>query len=148
MGFISESSEDQQHIGSQSGSEMCVRKGVSDCHNGEEFLKLDGIKLPDSIDVSLNESMNLKECEVNCLKNCSCRGYAGANFSNPNGGCLMWFGDLIDVIKVTGESKGSEIFIRVPSSELEQAYNHAGYASDRTRNSSEEAIQQEFGTGR
>ncbi|KAK8492760.1 hypothetical protein V6N12_011512 [Hibiscus sabdariffa] len=68
--FQPESSK-QQHMGSHSGSRRCVRKGLSDCHDGEKLLKLAGIKLPDLIDFSLNETTSLKDCKVNCFKNCS-----------------------------------------------------------------------------
>ncbi|KAK8985738.1 hypothetical protein V6N11_068977 [Hibiscus sabdariffa] len=64
-------SSKQQHMGSHSGSRRCVRKGLSDCHDGEKLLKLAGIKLPDLIDFSLNETTSLKDCKVNCFKNCS-----------------------------------------------------------------------------
>ncbi|XWS11127.1 hypothetical protein CRYUN_Cryun38cG0057200 [Craigia yunnanensis] len=122
-GFISELLGGQHIESHHNWSKRCVKKGPSDCQNGEGFVKLDGIKLPDLIDFSLNESMNLKECEVNCLKNCSCKGYARANLSRPDSGCPMWFGDLIDVSKESGEIKGLDIYKRVPSSELGLVYN-------------------------
>ncbi|XVF34136.1 hypothetical protein REPUB_Repub18cG0032300 [Reevesia pubescens] len=124
MGFIPELLEGQ-HMESHSWPNRCVRQGLSNCNNGE-FLKLDGIKLPDLIDFSLNESMNLEECEVSCSKNCSCKGYASVNLSRPDSGCLMWFGDLIDVSKMSGERKESDFYIRVPSSEQGSAINLNG----------------------
>ncbi|KAK0597050.1 hypothetical protein LWI29_021283 [Acer saccharum] len=43
-----------------------------------------------------NNSMNIKECEAECFKNSSCRAYANSDVSGGSG-CLMWFGDLIDI---------------------------------------------------
>ncbi|GAY69190.1 hypothetical protein CUMW_270080 [Citrus unshiu] len=95
----------------------CVRSHSSDCITRERFIKFDDIKLPYSVDVSLNESMNLKECEAECLKNCTCRAYANSKVTGGDSGCLMWFGDLIDVRKITGYNNGQPIYIRVTDSE-------------------------------
>ncbi|GAY69191.1 hypothetical protein CUMW_270080 [Citrus unshiu] len=99
----------------------CVRSHSSDCITRERFIKFDDIKLPYSVDVSLNESMNLKECEAECLKNCTCRAYANSKVTGGDSGCLMWFGDLIDVRKITGYNNGQPIYIRVTDSEPESS---------------------------
>ena len=54
----------------------CVRRIPLTCEKGEGFLKVEGVKLPDLVQFRLNESMSLKECEAECLKNCSCMAYA------------------------------------------------------------------------
>ncbi|XP_024953131.1 G-type lectin S-receptor-like serine/threonine-protein kinase At4g27290 isoform X2 [Citrus sinensis] len=95
----------------------CVRSHSSDCITRERFIKFDDIKLPYLVDVSLNESMNLKECEAECLKNCTCRAYANSKVTGGGSGCLMWFGDLIDIRKITGYNNGQPIYVRVPDSE-------------------------------
>ncbi|KAK9209422.1 hypothetical protein WN944_001788 [Citrus x changshan-huyou] len=43
--------------------------------------------------------MNLKQCEAECLKNCTCRAYTDSKLTGRDSGCLMWFGDLIDMRK-------------------------------------------------
>ncbi|XP_044473366.1 receptor-like serine/threonine-protein kinase SD1-8 [Mangifera indica] len=96
----------------------CVRHSQLDCKGGDEFIKLDGIKLADLIDVSLNESMSLAECEAKCLNNCSCQAYINSNVTGGGSGCLMWFGDLIDIRKLVENRGTQDIFIRVPASEL------------------------------
>ncbi|KAL9444245.1 hypothetical protein AB3S75_017430 [Citrus x aurantiifolia] len=98
-------------------NQTCVRSHSSDCKSGDRFMKLDDIKLPDLLDVSLNESMNLKECEAKCFKNCSCRAYANSKVTDGGSGCLMWFGDLIDLKKTDNHTNGVSIYIRVPASE-------------------------------
>ncbi|ESR65271.1 hypothetical protein CICLE_v10010163mg [Citrus x clementina] len=55
-----------QHNQTRPGS--CVRSESADCKSGDRFIMVDDIKLPDLLNVSLNKSMNLKECEAECLK--------------------------------------------------------------------------------
>ncbi|EOY12744.1 S-locus lectin protein kinase family protein, putative [Theobroma cacao] len=101
-----------------SWSTRCVKKRPSDCQKGEGFLRLVWMKLPDLIDFKFNEIMNLKECEVECLQNCSCSAYASATLDGREKGCLMWYGDLIDMEDRSGKGRGPDIYVRVPSSEL------------------------------
>ncbi|KAL1118407.1 hypothetical protein V6Z11_D01G032800 [Gossypium hirsutum] len=51
------------------------------------------------------------ECKDQCLKNCSCVAYA----YDAGIGCMMWSGDLIDVKE---SSRGVDLYIRLPASEL------------------------------
>ncbi|XVF70438.1 hypothetical protein PTKIN_Ptkin11bG0161800 [Pterospermum kingtungense] len=102
-------------------SKKCVKELSSDCQNGEGFLKLAGMKLPELIEFKLNESMTLKECEMECLKNCSCSAYASTKSDEKEQGCLMWFGDLIDMKELSEQLRGHDIYVRVPSSELGSA---------------------------
>ncbi|KAH7544240.1 hypothetical protein JRO89_XS15G0134700 [Xanthoceras sorbifolium] len=91
----------------------CVKSFPSDCKSGVRFMKFKGIKLPDLLDVYLNESMSLDECKTKCLKNCSCSAYANFNVSGGRS-CLMWYGDLIDI---RNNREGHDIYIRVPAAE-------------------------------
>ncbi|KAL8506088.1 hypothetical protein ACS0TY_017083 [Phlomoides rotata] len=63
-----------------------------------------------------NKSMTLEECKVVCSKNCSCMAYTSLNISRGEKGCLLWFGELVDIRKL---SPGQDIYIRVASSELD-----------------------------
>ncbi|KAJ0045510.1 hypothetical protein Pint_04392 [Pistacia integerrima] len=99
-------------------SQGCVRTLPLDCEGGDGFIKVDNIKLPDLIDVSLNESMSLKECETKCLSNCSCKAYTNSNATGGGSGCLMWFGDLIDIRKLVQNRESQDFYLRVPASEL------------------------------
>uniref|UniRef100_A0A2N9I6X0 Bulb-type lectin domain-containing protein n=1 Tax=Fagus sylvatica TaxID=28930 RepID=A0A2N9I6X0_FAGSY len=61
------------------GSGGCVRKpGVSTCNSGEGFVKLARVKVPDTSVARANMSLSLKECEKECLRNCSCMAYTSA----------------------------------------------------------------------
>ncbi|XP_050210031.1 G-type lectin S-receptor-like serine/threonine-protein kinase RKS1 isoform X2 [Mercurialis annua] len=97
------------------GSDGCVRKnGATACRNGEGFVKLARVKVPDTTKARVNMSLSLKTCWQECLKNCSCSGYTSAYESGI--GCLMWFGDLVDMR--TFSSVGQDIYVRVDAVEL------------------------------
>nr|POE76385.1 g-type lectin s-receptor-like serine/threonine-protein kinase [Quercus suber] len=102
----------------------CMRRLPLTCQKGEGFLKLEGVKSPDLVQFWLNTSTSLKECESECLKNCSCTAYANSDIRNGGTGCLMWFGDLIDIREF--DEKGEQaIYIREAASELDKL----GYSS-------------------
>ncbi|KAM7487889.1 hypothetical protein LguiB_025373 [Lonicera macranthoides] len=98
-------------------SNGCVRKTPLSCHNGEGFVKYSGLKLPDTRNSLYNVSMSLYECHKVCLDNCSCMAYSNLNITGKGSGCLLWFGDLID-IRYMNEN-GLDIYIRMASSELD-----------------------------
>ncbi|KAF9672887.1 hypothetical protein SADUNF_Sadunf11G0091200 [Salix dunnii] len=114
--------EEELDIQNFYGSRKCETRLTLDCRPGEGFLKLPGVKLPDFIEFRLVESMNLKECEAECFKNCSCSAFANSNISGGGSGCLMWFGNLIDIREQSGSTIGQDIHIRVPASELGACY--------------------------
>ncbi|XP_050371695.1 G-type lectin S-receptor-like serine/threonine-protein kinase RKS1 [Argentina anserina] len=99
------------------GSGGCVRKkGVSLCQNGEGFVKVSLVKAPDSSAATVNMNLTLKECEEECLRNCSCTAYSNANDLQGGSGCVTWHGDLMDTRTYT--NVGQELYIRVDSMEL------------------------------
>ncbi|GFZ12441.1 hypothetical protein Acr_23g0008260 [Actinidia rufa] len=71
-------------------SNGCVRSVPLDCQDGEGFVKVAQVKLPDLLEFRQNTSMSLKECKQECLKMCSCIAYATSNISDGSG-CSMWF---------------------------------------------------------
>ncbi|KAK9209457.1 hypothetical protein WN944_001823 [Citrus x changshan-huyou] len=97
----------------QTWPRKCERS--SDCKSGDQFIKLEDFKAPDLLEVSLNDSMNLNQCQAKCLKNCSCRAYANSKLTGGGSGCLMWFGDLIDLRKPISNFTGQSVYIRVPA---------------------------------
>ncbi|XP_073128010.1 G-type lectin S-receptor-like serine/threonine-protein kinase At4g27290 isoform X2 [Henckelia pumila] len=96
-------------------SKGCVRRTPLNCSTGDVFLKYSSLKLPDTRGSWFNSSMNLEECAAFCLKNCSCTAYASLDIRNGGSGCLLWFGELVDIREV---SQGEDIYIRMASSEL------------------------------
>nr|XP_043620445.1 G-type lectin S-receptor-like serine/threonine-protein kinase At4g27290 [Erigeron canadensis] len=94
-------------------SNGCVRKVELDCA-GDGFVKHSNVKLPDTRKTWFNETMNLEECEIVCMRNCNCTAYANIDVRTGTG-CLNWLGDLVDV-RIYAE--GQDIYIRMAASEL------------------------------
>ncbi|KAL5548121.1 hypothetical protein UlMin_003352 [Ulmus minor] len=115
QGFEPKSPEEWKELNWVTG---CKRKKHLDCEKGEGFVKLVGIKLPDLLNFWLNENISLEECEKECLKNCSCTAYTNSDVRNGGSGCLMWFGDLIDVREMHVKNSEQDIHIRLSASEI------------------------------
>ena len=87
-----------------------------DCHNGEGVLKYSGYKMPDTWNSWFDRSMTLRECEIVCLKNCSCMAYANLDIRRGGRGRLLWFDELIDMRELNANEQ--DVYIRMASSEL------------------------------
>ncbi|KAK6932445.1 Bulb-type lectin domain [Dillenia turbinata] len=111
------------------GSGGCVRKqNISLCGNGEGFLKVARMKLPDTSLVGATKFVNSLECQQQCLRNCSCTAYATALGDEKENVCLMWFGELVDIRSAPGW--GIDLFVRVDSITLaKNAKKHKGFLS-------------------
>nr|GMD96440.1 G-type lectin S-receptor-like serine/threonine-protein kinase At4g27290 [Ipomoea batatas] len=106
-------------------SDGCQRRKPLKCKNGTDgFNKYSGIKLPDTKNSWFNTTMNLKECEVTCLKNCSCTAYSSLDIRNGGSGCLLWFNDLINIRVMS--LNGQDIYIRLDSSEISETITTEG----------------------
>ncbi|XP_050240415.1 G-type lectin S-receptor-like serine/threonine-protein kinase At4g27290 isoform X3 [Quercus robur] len=103
-------------------SKGCVRITQLSCEDKDKigFAQIVGLKMPDTTYSWVNGSMNLNECRVKCLNNCSCTAYANSNINNGRSGCAMWFGDLIDIRQIAANEHGAymqDVYIRIPASE-------------------------------
>ncbi|KAL1562805.1 G-type lectin S-receptor-like serine/threonine-protein kinase SD1-1 isoform X2 [Salvia divinorum] len=106
----------------------CSRNPPLDCQKEDGFLKIQGVKFPDSLSFQLNTSMSIEECRDQCLKNCNCTAYADPYFRNETN-CLMWFGDLIDIREQAVDTRdGPSVYIRVAATELDLAKKAKGSA--------------------
>ncbi|KAK2383219.1 G-type lectin S-receptor serine/threonine-protein kinase RKS1 [Trifolium repens] len=104
-------------FGSRDGTGGCVRKkDVSVCGNGEGFVKVKSLKVPDTSVAVSKGGLSLEECQKECLRNCSCTAYAVADVRNGGSGCLSWHGDLMDIQKLNDQ--GQDLFLRVNKFEL------------------------------
>nr|GMD96451.1 G-type lectin S-receptor-like serine/threonine-protein kinase At4g27290 [Ipomoea batatas] len=118
-------------------SRGCVRRTpLKNCQNGSSsssssdgFLKYSGVKLPDTRFSTFNTSMNLQECRQVCFKNCSCMAYSSLDISNGENGCLLWFGDLVDIKVVPSDGLDQDLYIRMASSELDYPSSSKGKGS-------------------
>ncbi|XP_054778350.1 uncharacterized protein LOC129286414 [Prosopis cineraria] len=105
----------------QNWTSGCVRKEPLQCEGftnrtdrdqRDGFVKLENMKAPDFLVRSITVTED--DCRTQCLNNCSCVAYA---FDLNGIGCMHWSGDLIDLERFS--SGGVDLYIRVPSSELE-----------------------------
>ncbi|KAL4619441.1 hypothetical protein ACB092_06G079600 [Castanea dentata] len=94
----------------------CVRTTELSCDDKDKigFVKFVGLKLPDTTYSWVNKSMNLNECRVKCLNNCSCMAYSNTDIRDGGSGCALWYGDLIDIRQVA--ANGQDLYIRMPAS--------------------------------
>ncbi|PIA38451.1 hypothetical protein AQUCO_02800277v1 [Aquilegia coerulea] len=98
-------------------SQGCERETSLNCTEGDGFIKYTGVKFPDTTGTWFNTSMNLEECRVKCLQNCSCMAYANTDISGDGSGCIMWFTDLTDIRQMN--NAGQDLYIRMAASEID-----------------------------
>jgi hypothetical protein len=60
--------------------------------------------------------MGINECGDLCHRNCSCSGYANVYVTNGGSGCVMWFGELVDIRSYS--DGGQDLFVRLAASEI------------------------------
>ncbi|KAK6917407.1 PAN/Apple domain [Dillenia turbinata] len=103
----------------RNGSDGCVRKSNSSmCGNGEGFVKMGKVKLPDTSVAQAMMSLNREQCEQKCMRNCSCSAYSPVYTSERGNVCLLWFGELMDIVTYT--DWGLDLHVRIDSSVLEK----------------------------
>lgn len=104
------------------GTGGCGRRTQLNC-SGDGFIRVSGVKVPETRYSWYNSSVNLVECRQLCLTNCSCTAYANLDIRNGGSGCLLWFTDLMDIRYLT--DSGQDIFVRVAASEIGMKYPQA-----------------------
>ncbi|KAK9133681.1 hypothetical protein Scep_013209 [Stephania cephalantha] len=115
-GFVPNSPDDWSRVDWSGG---CRRRKDLECDKGGDdgFQKLSFVKVPDSTFSWVNKSMSLGECQVKCLKNCSCTAYANFDIKGSGSGCVLWFDDLIDLREFSAGG-GQDLYVRLAASEL------------------------------
>ncbi|KAK9681744.1 hypothetical protein RND81_10G025100 [Saponaria officinalis] len=91
----------------------CLRRKPRQCGpqgNGEGFLRLQTMKVPDSAEWT--GGLNREQCRDKCSMNCSCLAYA----YDTQIACMTWSGKLIDIAVLT--PGGTDLYIRLAHSEL------------------------------
>ncbi|TKY66654.1 G-type lectin S-receptor serine/threonine-protein kinase SD1-1 [Spatholobus suberectus] len=96
----------------------CVLKHPLSCKY-DGFAPVDGLKVPDTKNTSVDESIDLEKCRTKCLNDCSCMAYTNSNISGAGSGCVMWFGDLIDIKLYPDPGSGQRLYVKLPASELD-----------------------------
>lgn len=92
----------------------CSRTTALRCGEGDDFLKVTRMKLPDKFRFVRNK--NMSECRSECMANCSCTAYAYA-YTNLTAGnetvprCLVWMENMIDAELLNGG--GEDLHLRL-----------------------------------
>ncbi|KAL4271135.1 hypothetical protein GQ457_13G002880 [Hibiscus cannabinus] len=103
-------------LSSVNWSDGCTRKTPLACDGGDRFLRKTALKIPDTSKSWADISIDLKDCEKLCLKNCSCTAYANLDIREGGHGCLLWFGDLIDISEFN--EGGQDMYVRLAGSDI------------------------------
>uniref|UniRef100_A0A6N2NJ69 Apple domain-containing protein n=1 Tax=Salix viminalis TaxID=40686 RepID=A0A6N2NJ69_SALVM len=111
QGFEPKSPRDWSFLDWSAG---CSRRTLLGCDKGDGFLKHKGVKLPDTTQAAL-DLRDVGNCALK-TKNCSCTAYANSDVRGGGSGCILWFGDLIDIREFS--DGGQDLYIRVAASEL------------------------------
>ncbi|PRQ31443.1 putative protein kinase RLK-Pelle-DLSV family [Rosa chinensis] len=99
------------------GEGGCIRKAeASACQNGEGFVKVASVKIPDSSTARVNMSMSLEMCRQKCLMDCSCTAYTSADDRGGGIGCMTWHGDLMDT-RIFSDV-GQDLYVRVDATSI------------------------------
>ncbi|ESQ46735.1 hypothetical protein EUTSA_v10028322mg [Eutrema salsugineum] len=96
----------------------CERKTSLNC-SSDGFVRLSEMKLPDISKSIVNRRIGLEECKDKCLEMCNCTAYANTNMKDGGSGCVIWFGDLIDLRK--NNIAGQDLFVRLAATDAEAA---------------------------
>ncbi|KAL4294867.1 hypothetical protein AHAS_Ahas18G0271000 [Arachis hypogaea] len=99
----------------------CVRTKPLTCNDisiNDIFVKFADLKVPDTTHTWLDENMGLDECRARCLNNCSCMAFSNSDIRGSCSGCVLWFGDLIDMRQFdTKQTREQDLYIRMANAE-------------------------------
>ncbi|XP_074569749.1 receptor-like serine/threonine-protein kinase SD1-8 [Curcuma longa] len=107
----------------------CVKNTRWDCSKGGFYKAYSKMKLPDGM--LLVKDASESECEANCSATCNCTAYSFARMGNIGStiGCLVWFGDMIDLVQnLTGTY---ELHVRVSAADLDNNSQYDGHSHKR-----------------
>ncbi|XP_020240187.1 G-type lectin S-receptor-like serine/threonine-protein kinase At4g27290 isoform X1 [Cajanus cajan] len=111
-------------------SEGCVRSSKTwRCRekNNDGFVLFSNMKVPDTNTSWINRSMTIEECKAKCWENCSCTAYANSDIIGKGSGCILWFGDLLDMRQLP--NAGQDLYVRVYISQMENQDAKGGSTS-------------------
>ncbi|XP_019449117.1 PREDICTED: G-type lectin S-receptor-like serine/threonine-protein kinase At4g27290 isoform X2 [Lupinus angustifolius] len=114
----------QQNWDIMDWAQGCVRSKPWMCRvkDKDGFIKSAGMKLPDTKYSWADRSMTLEDCKAKCLENCSCTAYANLDVRGAGSGCVIWFGDLLDLRL---SDRGQDLYVRMAASETDAKEGHS-----------------------
>lgn len=83
-------------------SRGCLTKQALKCGEGDHFLTIPGMTVPEPDKFLYVRNRSFDECTAECNHNCSCTAYAYTNWSSAStigdpSRCLVWMGELVDM---------------------------------------------------
>ncbi|KAI8531521.1 hypothetical protein RHMOL_Rhmol11G0142700 [Rhododendron molle] len=103
-------------------SDGCIKKReeLSMCINGEGFVKVANVKIPDTSKARVWMGLSLHECKDECLRNCSCLAYTSTAEGGARAICVTWYENLMDVRRYVRRfsEDGQDLYVRVDAVEL------------------------------
>ncbi|XP_058189321.1 G-type lectin S-receptor-like serine/threonine-protein kinase RKS1 [Rhododendron vialii] len=98
----------------------CIKKheALSMCGNGEGFVKVANVKIPDTSKAHVQMSLSVQECKEECLGNCSCLAFTNEAKGAAMANCFTWHENLMDVRRFP--NGGMDLYVRVDAVELAQ----------------------------
>ena len=99
-------------------SQGCVRSETWICRDTKKdgFIKFNNLKVPDIRNSWINGNMTLDKCRARCWENCSCTAFANSDITGGGSGCIIGFGDLVDMRQL--ENAGQDLYVRLAASEI------------------------------
>ncbi|KAJ4872826.1 Receptor-like serine/threonine-protein kinase SD1-8 [Raphanus sativus] len=92
------------------GSDGCVRSMRLNC-SGDGFLRLNNMKLPDTVTATVDRRIDVEKCEERCLSDCNCTSFATADVRAGGVGCIFWTGEIVDIRKY--DVGGQDLYVRL-----------------------------------
>ncbi|KAL6657851.1 hypothetical protein ACP70R_005631 [Stipagrostis hirtigluma subsp. patula] len=93
----------------------CARRTPLNC-TGDGFLRLRGVKLPDTTNATADAAITVDQCRQRCVANCSCVAYAASSIKGGESGCIIWSSPLVDIRQFS--YGGEDLYIRLAASDL------------------------------
>ncbi|KAK7312922.1 hypothetical protein VNO77_37177 [Canavalia gladiata] len=99
-------------------SQGCVRDTPLSCQHSytDRFVKYAGLKVPDTTHTWMDENIDLEECRMKCLNDCSCTAFTNTDIRGGGSGCVIWFRDLLDIRQF--QTGGEDLYVRMSAVEL------------------------------
>ncbi|MQM14797.1 hypothetical protein Taro_047731 [Colocasia esculenta] len=97
----------------------CVRRVALQCDQGDKFLQMGMMRVPDKF--VLVKDVEGEECEAECLRRCNCTAYSYSNMTSVGSRtrCLVWAGELLDLhTEIADKNLAYELNVRLVPSEL------------------------------
>ncbi|KAG5525258.1 hypothetical protein RHGRI_031811 [Rhododendron griersonianum] len=112
-------STEEWNLHDASGGCIKKREELSMCGNGEGFVKVANVKIPDTSKAHVWMSLSMHQCKDECLRNCSCLAYTRAE-GRAGAICVTWYGNLMDVKRYVRSflDGGLDLYVRVDAVEL------------------------------